>query len=90
MKHLSLSKLLGAGLIALSITLLPSLPPTAQTTNFLSSSEFKADHNHRDATRPNNISIAPNKKQVDWGLMGVVVWVGLLFLVANNFKRDSF
>ncbi|MBV8883047.1 MAG: hypothetical protein JO235_03470 [Chroococcidiopsidaceae cyanobacterium CP_BM_RX_35] len=89
MKHLSLTKLLGAGLIALSITLLPSLPPTAQTTNSLSSPGFKADHNHRDATRPNNTSIEPNKKQVDWGLIGVVLLVGLLVLVANNFKRDS-
>lgn len=77
-------------MISLSLTLLPSLPPAAQTTNFLSSSEFKADHNHRDATRPNNTYTEPDKKQVDWGLMGVVVLVGLLFLMANNFKRDSF
>ncbi|MBV9386442.1 MAG: hypothetical protein JOZ78_08450 [Chroococcidiopsidaceae cyanobacterium CP_BM_ER_R8_30] len=90
MKRLNLSKLLGAGLIALSLTLLPSLPPTAQTTNSPSTSEFKADHNHRDATRPNSTAIEPNKKQVDWSLMGIVLLVGLLFLVANNFKRDSF
>ncbi len=91
MKRSHLSKLAGAGLLALSLAILPStLPVTGQTTNSFNSPGFKADHNHGDTTRPNDTPTKLNKDSIDWGLLGVVGLVGLLALAANNFRRNPF
>ena len=90
MKRSYLSKLVVTRLLALSLAILPSMSATAQTTNPPNSPGFKADHNHGDTTRPNDIPTKSNKDSIDWGLLGVVGLVGLLILAANNFRRNPF
>lgn len=86
MKRFTLSKVAGIGLIALSLTVLPSTLPTLAQTNNSPANETVQDAQNNNAPNLDTTPLQEGEGTIDnWGWLGLIGLVGLY----NFFRKPA-
>jgi hypothetical protein len=87
MKHSDLSKVLGAGILTLSMAILPiALPASAQSSNTTDPSNASPG----DTAVYQDGSVDQGQRSFDWGWLGLLGLIGLAGRLANKRSETTY